>query len=486
MKGGASARTSDDPHAPQNTPKPARMTQSSKPRRKTVFISYNTECDYLERKFVSDVALSFKNEYSLENDIWFDLYEHCLCTSSWMSLRLENAEKCKGAVIILSNSYMDNRQCMNEMKTLLERSRDHPKSIRIYLVFYEAAELSTAINEHIAGRVDLRSYEAANVSEKVFVTAGTLGPQLEKRFSKGSTSDKGTETEDAVDENEAESLAYKSRPLLRWTVNDVQNWLHSRGVPGFHMDAFLERGIDGFLLASLKEDELAEQLLIDSKHVIKKVPELVQDRMKLDLDLKEAWHYQLRNTKEKPSTIYLVFDPKDIAVAYNIQKYLQSKGFIVTYHQKLGSSREEFLLANGPIIAQCANFLVLISQSGATSPFVYNETVFIEWMERRISTVLMRDSNVEAKMRPGLKAILQDKPAATLDMTTFAEDMEVVQYLIAPANPIPSNVVLQQDYVYMLTENIKFLADFFESSFGDLNSSLPSVFISYHWDVQVS
>ena len=92
-------------------------------------------------------------------------------------------------------------------------------------------------------------------------------------------------------------------------------------------------------------------------------------------------------------------------------------------------------------------------------------------------------------MRPGLKAILQDKPAATLNMSSFGQDMEVVEYLVTPANPIPSNVVLQQEYVYMLTENIRFLVDFLESSsFGDLdaNSAIPSVFISYHWDIQVS
>ena len=89
-------------------------------------------------------------------------------------------------------------------------------------------------------------------------------------------------------------------------------------------------------------------------------------------------------------------------------------------------------------------------------------------------------------MRAGLRAILQDKPAATLDVENFNEDMLIVEYLIAPAKPIPSNVVLQQEYVYMLTENIKFLADFMHDTLGDLNSTFPSVYISYHWDIQVS
>ena len=71
--------------------------------------------------------------------------------------------------------------------------------------------------------------------------------------------------------------------------------------------------------------------------------------------------------------------------------YLSITGFNVTYHQKLGASREEFLIANGPIMAQCSNFLVIVSQSGAGSPFVYNEVVFVEWMERNLCTILVRE-----------------------------------------------------------------------------------------------
>ena len=56
-----------------------------------------------------------------------------------------------------------------------------------------------------------------------------------------------------------------------------------KGVPNFHKDAFLERAIDGFLLEVLGESELTEHLLIDNKHVVKKIPEMVSDRLKNDL-----------------------------------------------------------------------------------------------------------------------------------------------------------------------------------------------------------
>ena len=97
-------------HVPQNTPKP-RESKSSKASKikKNVFISHSTESDYLERKFVTEFVSTLKTEYNLENDLWFDIHEKCLFTSSWMSLRLENAEKCKCAVVVLSNAYMDNR-----------------------------------------------------------------------------------------------------------------------------------------------------------------------------------------------------------------------------------------------------------------------------------------------------------------------------------------------------------------------------------------
>ena len=64
------------------------------------------------------------------------------------------------------------------------------------------------------------------------------------------------------------------------------------------------------------------------------------------------------------------------------------------FHEKLGSSREEFLKENAPIMAQCTNFLVIISQPGSVSPFVYNETVFVEWMGRNICSILMKDGDM--------------------------------------------------------------------------------------------
>ena len=109
-------------------------------------------------------------------------------------------------------------------------------------------------------------------------------------------------------------------------MNDVQNWLRSKGVSDFFTDAFLERKVDGFLLASLGEKELTDYLLIDKRHISKKIPELVQERLKQDLNKEEAWHCRLSNTKEKPSTIYIIFDPKDIAIAFNVQKYFTAKG----------------------------------------------------------------------------------------------------------------------------------------------------------------
>ena len=124
---------------------------------------------------MSELFYSLEKEYGLENELWFDLKENCLATSHWMASRLENAERCKAAVVILSNSYLDNRQGLNELKTLLERSRENPKSVRIYLVMYESAQLSSAISEHIAIKVDLNEYEMKNVSEKVFICTGTLG-----------------------------------------------------------------------------------------------------------------------------------------------------------------------------------------------------------------------------------------------------------------------------------------------------------------------
>ena len=197
------------PLAPQNTPQKKRPVQSSKGKRKNVFLSYSLDADYLERKFVSELFYSLAIEYGLENELWFDLKENCLATSNWMAIRLENAERCKAAIVILSNSYLDNRQGLNELKTLLERSRENPKSVRIYLILYESAQLSSAISEHITIKVDLNEYAMKNVSEKIFICTGSMGRHLEKRYAKKDFSDKATVTESNPNVNEENNSLFR-------------------------------------------------------------------------------------------------------------------------------------------------------------------------------------------------------------------------------------------------------------------------------------
>ena len=55
---------------------------------------------------------------------------------------------------------------------------------------------------------------------QIFIATGTLGPQVEKRFAKNPTSDKGIGTSDAPPDEGAENNSeYKKKALLHWEVS---------------------------------------------------------------------------------------------------------------------------------------------------------------------------------------------------------------------------------------------------------------------------
>lgn len=71
---------------------------------------------------------------------------------------------------------------------------------------------------------------------------------------------------------------------------------------------------------------------------------------------------------------------------------------------RLGKSKEEFLQINGPNIATATNVIVIKTEATTSSPFVFQEVMFADWLGKKLVTALFK--NTWGTMRPSLKAVL--------------------------------------------------------------------------------
>ena len=76
----------------------------------------------------------------------------------------------------------------------------------------------------------------------------------------------------------------------------------------------------------------------------------------------------------------------------------------VLNHQKLGQSKDEFLRMNGPFMATVSHILVLFTEAATSSPFVFHEVLFGDWLGKKLVTAVFKSS--WKKVRPSLKAVL--------------------------------------------------------------------------------
>ena len=76
----------------------------------------------------------------------------------------------------------------------------------------------------------------------------------------------------------------------------------------------------------------------------------------------------------------------------------------MTAHEKLGQSKDEFLSINGPLIASAKHVIVVLTDAATSSPFIFHEVLFADWLGKSLVTVMFK--NVWKKMRPSLKSVL--------------------------------------------------------------------------------
>jgi len=164
------------------------IEKSSKPLKKIkkgIFISYSPDAGFKERAFVSDLVRQLK-ENNMADDIWFDKDESCMDSPIWFSQRMEAAEKCQAAILVLSDTYFTCPVSVYEARTLYIRQETDQQSVTVFSILYSEL-VKTEIPAHyhqklLPDTVDLTlpALRKLSVAEKTSVVLSSVMENLEK------------------------------------------------------------------------------------------------------------------------------------------------------------------------------------------------------------------------------------------------------------------------------------------------------------------
>ncbi len=301
-------------------------THKKKPRR-GIYISYSPDAGYLERRFVSETVRQFK-ENNLAEDIWFDKDEKVTDKPAWFSLRMEAVERCRAAVLFLTDSYFTCPVSIYESKILLERHRVDNTSIRLYPVLFSlktSPDISPEFSDLLAQAVDMTTSGHAKLSlaEKTSIVIGTLMTDLERHASVHAPPAPFTPPDMEFNGE------YKKKKICQWSVHNLQEWLFDLGIKEFYRLSMAENMVDGFLLMALTDQDMVQHLGIDSRVVRRKLMQQILVTLDKEHRLAENWHLRARTQRAKPNVVYLVYDPADARLAQNIKADLMKKNLQV-------------------------------------------------------------------------------------------------------------------------------------------------------------
>lgn len=300
----------------------------TKKQKKTIFISYSPDAGFTERKFVVETVRQLK-ENNLAEDIWFDKDEKNTDSPCWFSLRMEAVEKCRAAILIMSDSYLTCPVSVYEGKTLVERLKVDPMSVAIFPVMFsslEKTEMPKEFNLLVRDIVELTSPDNHKLSlaEKTSVVIGSIMEELEKYASIHTPPAPSTPPDTEF------TGEFKRKKICQWSANDLQEWLFKLGIKEFYRQSLAECMVDGFLLMSLTDQDMIHQLGIDSRVVRKKVMQQILQTLDREHRQPDNWHLRARTQRSKPDVIYLIYDPTDVRLAQNIKADLKKKNLQVT------------------------------------------------------------------------------------------------------------------------------------------------------------
>ena len=319
----------------------AAMENSSKVRKskkKAVFICYSPSAPYEEKKFVAELSKQL-SDIGLHDDVWFD--RGALLGGAdgpfWIGSRLEVAEKCRAAIVVLSESFFRSQQTRAEAEILLCRISqfaDHPGTqkgpilLTVKLGSWDDVleDSLSPLTLDISVNLSVGKISRLSEAEKVSMFLSILNQQLEDVSSSFSV-----RVPKAVEDTPSKA-EFKTRPLESWTIADVQEWLISLKIHEKYIISFEEFEIDGFLLNTLTDRVLSDILAVDSqicrRKILQRIKSITEEEARTGKY--NEWSKQ-KFVRQKSNVVYLIQDPGDEELGGLLRQDMERKGLKVTH-----------------------------------------------------------------------------------------------------------------------------------------------------------
>lgn len=455
-------------------------------KKRGILISYDVRGSFSLRRLVRNSVKELK-ELGFEDDIWFDNDEGQPSSSSSFRQRLEVAEECNAALVFLSRNYFLNGPSKYEAQVFIQRASSNqvnPNGIpfRVYIV--KCATMFDPEDFQIFPvDVDLTmaTISRASVAEQVSVIVGRLSEDLQSCVTFTTKLYRELPMVKVVSEL---NVGYKGKAVNAWDIGDVQGWLCSLSVHERYRVSFEECEVDGYLLESLEEEDMAEFLGVDSRVTRQKIVQHLNNV--LEKEKRTCWDECCRSRKARDTSVYLVCDPADAWIAEFITSDLMRIGIMVHTHDDFGSSKTTPFQAksNSRYLSEAATVVFIMSSSTERSHFVFKELLLVAWLDKPILTAVFRNSWNAS--RYSLKAILGEKPAIQFARSMYLEGLEILRYHVTPSQ-LQTRAIFQRQYIQKMRDGITSLASLVSHGTDEemkAKVKRPKVFLSYHWDMQ--
>ena len=302
------------------------QTPRLKKMKKGIFISYSPDAGFLERRFVVEAVRQLK-ENNLADDIWFDKDEKNTDSPCWFSMRMEAVEKCRAAVLVLSDSYFTCPVSLYEGKTLIERTVSDANCVKVFPVLFrqpDSADVPKHFSSFLEMAIDLTGeHVKKSAAEKTSVVVGAVMEELEK-YATMHTAPLPVTPPDSEFTGE-----FRKKKICQWSASDLQEWLFNLGIKEFYRQSLAEAMVDGFLLMSLTDHDMVSHLGIESRVVRKKIMQQILQTLDREHKHPDNWHLRSRALRPKPDVVYIIYDPADVRLAQNLKADLKAKNMQV-------------------------------------------------------------------------------------------------------------------------------------------------------------
>ena len=323
----------------------AKAVSPRKAKRRGIFVSYASEASFAEKQFICYTIKELKH-IGFCDDIWFDKDEMSLLGPFCSQERLEIAEKCRAALIFLSKSYVGSKLCRYEKNILLGRAgqdanaeSELEKPVELFCIKYDKLEWPSeyCYLEERNRMVDLTDQLAcASIAEKSSAVVGTYSEALEKQAGPYF----GLRVPSPPHEPE-DAGQFLKKGISLWNCYDVQEWLASLKLHARFILSFEEQQMDGYMLLSLTESDLENQLNVDSRVARRKILQQIKQLEEKEFQLKEHWYMKHRKVKSKPGYVYIICDPGDAKLAGLVKSDLaKSKLKVRKHHSSIFRARQ--------------------------------------------------------------------------------------------------------------------------------------------------